>query len=175
VNCCTSGCPRERVQQDPQSLGIIADAERIARGAFDPSHGDARKLKIRPGLIARGNLYLGECSVWRLAPLGIHVADLVPRLENARSGQKLFAISARMAGEIRAIKFGDGDQQAFCVVDECECDQEGNKHEAHAHIAFCREAIKAGCFQDDPRFTVAHRELITILQQGDFVWTNKAA
>ncbi|HMI17944.1 MAG TPA: hypothetical protein VK533_00230 [Sphingomonas sp.] len=154
-------------------MGVIADDEHIARGAFSPSHGNAKTLSIKNGLISRASLFAGQCSVWRLNPPGIEVADLITILAAGRPEQRLFAISAKTAEQIREIQI-EGGIRAFCVVDECDCDQDGNKHPAHAHIALCKQMIAAGFSEGDARFVKVHRDLVALLAPAR-IWEDKAA
>lgn len=117
---CAAGCPRELIQQDTVSLGVIANDEVIARGAYDPSHGEAKKRKITNQIIRKDDLIDGACSVWRLAPPGITLEQLIVRLEEIKE-DPLFAVTTAAAADIRLIKLPTGTR-AFCVVDECECD-----------------------------------------------------
>src|SRR5205807_713634 len=98
---------------------------------FDPSHGSLRKRKIRECLIPKTHLFDGEASVWRIGGVGIPLGDLIEKLKGSRS-DPLFAVLAVQAKDIRDIRLGAIGPRAFCLVDECECDADGNKLPAHA-------------------------------------------
>lgn len=153
---CSSGCPRELVQQDPISLGVIENDETIVRGAFDPRNGNARTGNIKSAIIPKDDLLSGNLSVWRLAPQGIDREDLINRLD-VIEGQSLFALCGVNAGDLRSIRIGS--RRAISVVDECDCDQDGNKHEAHAHIALCKSLVQDGITKEDPHFEQIRTEL----------------
>jgi hypothetical protein len=158
---CGDGCPREAVQQDQVSLGVIASNENLARGAFHPTAGDGYKLKIRSSLIPKDDLLNGTGSVWRLAPPGLSFEEALDKIQQARD-QPLFAVAAAPVGKIREIRLGADGARAFCVVDECNCDQHGSKHPAHAHIAICRGAAVNGIGKDHEGFIDAHRQLVSL-------------
>lgn len=165
---CPAVCPREEISQDELSPGIIAADELIGRGAFDPSHGNARTGKIRQCLIPKAHLYGGKASVWRVGGVGISIENLVTYLTASRE-DPLFAILAARADDIRAIRLAGTEKRAFSLVDECECDAEGNKHPAHAHIALCQVQQSAGLSADSPAFIDAHRALIETMKRT-WIW-----
>lgn len=163
---CAEVCPREQVQADLASLGIIGDDEPIARGAYYPSH--IKSGKITNQLMKPADVHGGHCSVWRLKSGSMTVEMVVPILVEGRSNP-LHKIVTVPASKIRELKLADG-RRAFCVVDECECDQQGNKHEAHAHIALCANARAAGLKQDDEIFVQAYRSLVLMFRRGHVAW-----
>jgi hypothetical protein len=158
------------VQQDQDSLGIITDDEVIVRGAFDPRSAKAATGNIRSSIIPKEHLLTGQLSVWRLDPPGIAINDLAARLDSI-PGQSLYALCGLPAGTIRSIS-RDSDR-AFSVVDECECDQEGNKHPAHAHIALCKSLVAQGLGKDHPDFEQVRTELYFKLKSS-LVWERTA-
>lgn len=163
---CSSGCPRELVQQDPVSLGVIDDQEIIVRGAFDPRSGNAKTRNIKAAIIPKEDLLSGTFSVWRLEPPGISCSDLIQTLD-VIPDQSLFALCGLSAKEIRSVKAGA--VRALSVVDECECDREGNKHKAHAHIAICKSLLAQGIHKDHPDFEQARTELHAKFK-GSEIW-----
>jgi hypothetical protein len=175
VSGCALACALEGQQQDPHSIGIISNDEPIARGAYDPSHGKAATLNISNGIITNKDLIAGTVSVYRISPQGISVDDLIPLLKGARKDANLFAISAASAAKIRAIKRDNGDR-ALCVLDECDCDQEGNKHTAHAHISLCRRYAANGVDQNDPEYAQIKRDLLDLFRpKTSIVWSEVKA
>lgn len=167
---CTLACVLEGLQQDSYSIGVVADDESIARGAYDPSHGRAATLNIGNGIITNRDLIAGTVSVYRISSTGISIDDLVPLLKGARKDAELFAISAASAAKIRSIKRANGDR-ALCVLDECECDQAGNKHAAHAHISLCRVYSEGGVDANDPEYAQIKQDLLKLFRpKTSIVW-----
>jgi hypothetical protein len=154
------------VQQDPISLGVIDDDETIVRGAFDPRSGNARTRLVKSAIIPKPDLLSGNFSVWRIEPEGISCDRLISRLD-VIPGQSLFALCAIAARDLRAMKIGS--ERALSVVDECECDQAGNKHEAHAHIALCKGLVAQGVGKDHPDFEQLRLELHVMFKDG-VIW-----
>lgn len=167
---CSAGCPREAISQDNVSIGTISDDESIARGAYDPSHGNAKTYNIKGQLIPVKDVIAGTGSVYRLAPRGVAVADLIKILEDGRPDQNLFAVTAVPAAKIRGIEWPEGGR-AFCVVDECDSDRLGNKHPAHAHIALCRNLATADLDRTDPNIVQVYRDLMNLFRSSQsHVW-----
>lgn len=154
---CAQDCPREASQQDSASDGPVGATEVIARGLYEPSHGSVKKFKIRPSAVPAAHLVAGELSVWRISLDGFDTADLRARLEADKPG--LFGILGVKASDVRKIPYGSSGHRAFCVVDECECDAEGNKHPKHAHIALCKGLAADGAGPEADDFIAAHRDL----------------
>lgn len=135
---CQGNCSRELTQCDPISPGPVQDGEMIARGAFDPTHGEAKKGNIRPSIVPKKDLFADKLSVWRLGDVPqIPVKELVERLKTESGARTLYAIVSVQAGDIRQIKVEVDKARALCVLDECDTDHDGGKHPAHAHVALC--------------------------------------
>lgn len=168
MSLCGASCPRESEQQDPSSVGVIEGEEWIVRGALDPRHGNLRTLNVKPAVVPKADLIRGQLSVWRQKPEGIGEAEIAGLIQAAVAHQSpvqtLFALCKVPACEIRSILFTD--RRAFCVVDECDCDQEGNKHPYHAHVAFCRASVAAGIDETDMHFEQARTELHAKFKAG---------
>jgi hypothetical protein len=159
------------VQQDQVSLGVIDGDEIIVRGALDPRHLNKSRTKVRAAIIQSDHLLAGQLSVWRMGPVGIKCDELVARLSDV-PGQSLFALYGVPASAIRSISV-EGGVRALSVVDECECDAEGNKHEAHAHIAICKGLIEQGMTKVDKEFEQIKTDLYGMLKQRP-VWERAA-
>jgi hypothetical protein len=157
-------CPKESIQQDPASYGPIGNHELIARGAYDPGHGNAKTGNIKSNVVPRKDLFNNAMSVWRMrsGEIGIEIEELVGILEE-RNDEKstLFAVCAATAAQIRSIIAPDSKQRAFCVLDECECDPEDatKKHPAHAHIAICDNLRTRKFTEDCPTFAQIYKDL----------------
>ncbi|WP_338425152.1 hypothetical protein [Sphingopyxis kveilinensis] len=162
------------MQQDPISFGTIDDQEIIVRAAFDPRSGNAKTGNIKAAIIPKEDLLSGSFSVWRLEPLGISCSELIERLDVVPN-QLLFALCGLPASEIRAVKAGTA--RALSVVDECECDAQGNKHPAHAHVAICKSLTKQGLHKDHPDFEQARTELHAKFKRSPIwvAWQSKPA
>lgn len=156
------------MQQDEVSLGPIADDETIVRGALDPRHWNAKDRKIKAAVIRKKDLFSGNLSVWRVEPHGISLAELVERL-GAVPEQRLAALCGISARDIRSIEASGA--RAFSVVDECDCDRDGNKHPAHAHIALCKSLIANGVDLEHPEFEQVRTELHARFT-GSRIWEN---
>lgn len=154
------------MQQDPISLGVIEDDETIVRGAFDPRSGNARTGLIKSAIIPKPDLLSGNFSVWRIEPNGISCDRLITHLDKIPD-QSLFVLCAIAARDLRSMKIGS--DRALSVVDECDCDQVGNKHEAHAHIALCKGLAAQGIGKDHPDFEQLRQELHVMFKDG-IIW-----
>ena len=164
---CVGVCPREQVQLDPISIGAIGDDEFVARGAFYPSHTD-KAGKVTNQLFKKSDLLQGTGSVWRVAPVGRFLDELIPELEASRPNNPLKKVLAVKVGKIRGLMLAAGGRE-FSVVDECDSDINGGKHPAHAHIAICKAAIAGVAGIEDPIVIQAHRDLLLLFRNGA-VW-----
>jgi hypothetical protein len=135
---CHVQCPRELQQHDPVSVGTIVDDESICRGVY-PS--DKKNGHVKLSFIPPSHLLRGELSVWRVsARAKITIDDLAKILDPmARSsGEKIEEIRICLAKTIREYRLNDETERSFCIVDECDIDDKGGKHPAHAHIKICQ-------------------------------------
>lgn len=165
MRCDGAACPRELVIQDRFSIGLINDNECLARGAFAPSHGNPRTHNVSNQILPVAEIMRGQGSVYRLAPSGVDIGSLVTLLESTKPEQKLFALIAVGAAEVREIRYGE--RRAFCVVDECDSDGQGAKHSAHAHISICSALADTGVDRSDLEFNQAIRDLLTLFRRKD--------
>lgn len=164
---CAQACPKEAEPRDDASPGPIADGEKIARAAFDPSAGSAAKGKIENSVVRKKDLFAGELSVWRLGdtPPSIDLPDLIEFLMRREEDRTLFAIVWSEAVSIREIRSPLDGSRALCVLDECVTDHEGNKHPAHAHIALCCNVKNSPDFDEKSEtFTQIYRDLANLLK-----------
>jgi hypothetical protein len=148
--CCGRDCPLETVKQHSGSPGVISDDERVSRGAYGPTL-HYRKGRITNALIRNNDLVAGRLSVWRLGPgAGLDIEALTQILSRlAPAGQYLKSIKAVSVQRIRQITASNQTRSA-CVLDECQTDDRGGEHPAHAHISPCRHAPQLTV--DDPNF-----------------------
>lgn len=158
---CQVNCPKELKSQDAASFGVVEDEEQIVRAALSPRH--VKSQRIKAALIPKNHLFEGHLSVWRYGGRGIPHNALVERLGTVPD-QELFALCGLKAGQIRGIKVGTS--RALSVVDECECDRDGGKHEAHAHIALCKTLIAAGMSKEDALFEQTRQELYALFKSN---------
>jgi hypothetical protein len=161
---CQPICNRETVSQDPEkSPGVVSSDELIHRAIY-PSNRSA--TGIRRGAIAASHLWGGQLSVWSLGPVvTLELSDLVELLDPLMirsNGERFDQIRSALTGTIRAYQIND--QRGFSVVDECDLDEVGTKHRAHAHIAIC-ERLKATITQGDDTF-LGLQEWLKLLFEG---------
>src|SRR5262249_31155409 len=124
------------VSQSEYSIGPIEGDELICRGAFDPSGGDQTTGKVTKGLIDKHALASGQLSTyrargrtdWDLHDVATHV--------QANDRRVLFKVVGVPASDLRSVQV---DNVFICVVDETECDRQGNHHKLHAHVTTCRD------------------------------------
>lgn len=133
---CVDGCSLEQVQRDPRSIGVVEDSELIARAGFAPNHYD-KKGQPKIALVSKGQMLAGQISVWRakeVTPKGCHtiLSKLKPPHEN--QVKELFFVAAR---EVR-LTVPQGGLGRFCVLDECEIDDDGSFDPLHAHVSACK-------------------------------------
>ena len=165
---CSVSCPRELVSQDSVSPGPIEPAETVARGAYDPSHGKAGKATIKPAFIDKRALASSELSIWRLGatPVGLPLPRLKAIMRITGGGRKLFAVGMALASDVRGVSLETTGHRALCVVDECDCDQSGNKHPAHGHIKLCPHLEGGGLHADSPEIKELQLKLRHIFMQS---------
>lgn len=138
---CPSRCERECASQDNNGVspGPIYNNERIARAGFHNKSVNQNSGNIRKSLIDKSGLFASQLSVWRLSARAQMQAENLVDILKARNdlpGELCSILSCRTS-DIKAIIDPHSEGRALCVVDECECDQDGNHHPAHAHIALC--------------------------------------
>ncbi|MDI2109515.1 MULTISPECIES: hypothetical protein [Bradyrhizobium] len=165
---CPPVCPREQTPRDPDSLGVIGSEESIYRGVF-PS--DRNKAGVKRSAIAAKQLWNGQISVWRACPLvetslDQLVALLEPLLVRPK-GEKYDHLKSVPASLIRAHQV-DGER-SFHLLDECEYDDHGNKHPAHAQIAIC-EHLKQKITESDDIFIALREGLKLLVETGHLAW-----
>lgn len=138
MTCPTAPCQIEQTSQSSHSPGPVLDAELVCRWALDPSHINARTRHIKASIIEKGPLSRGMQSAYRAGKeTNFHFDDLRDLyFQSPRPGQTLVQILGVRASKIRDLS-GQGGP-ALRVVDETECDREGNHHPNHVHITPCR-------------------------------------
>ncbi len=160
-------CDREKVSQDPEvSPAPVGPDENLCRGAFAPAHVTQHK-DIRPKVIALSHLRKCILSVWREGgQYGEKITVVRELLWDAATRFKeneLHTILRANAKEIRSLRFENAgaSTRCFLIVDECDCDQYGNKHPAHAHIGFCCDLLELDTGEaDDIAATWAQQALL---------------
>lgn len=162
MTACVRPCTLEAASQDSASPGPVGSGEAIARGAYEPSHGQAKGPKIRPSLIPAKHVYDGHCSVWRVTTGGVTLEELVERLQAEKVG--LFGVLSATSDQIRNVTLGPSGPLAFCLVDRCECNSAGDRHPGHCEIGLCANQRSSGCEIDSPEFIDAHRQLIDLFK-----------
>ncbi len=129
-------CPHEKVPQSAHSPGVISNDELICRGALDGSHGNKKSGVVRHTIIDKKALADGHLSIFRAGGnTGWGLADVAAQLQSMKLIKPLFKVLGVSAGTLRAIKVGGVN---VCIVDETECDDQGNHHKLHGHVTPCR-------------------------------------
>lgn len=158
-------CPLEQLERDPRSPGVIDDDEDIVRGAYDPMH--FKGARIRPSVLRSGDLAKGQLSVWRSsAKSGSNLKDIESILgENGPSQHALAAMLVVNAQRIRELREQVSNLRLFCIVDECDTNEDGGWHRAHAHIALCMNLEDDVKNTDSERFVSLKEQLYLIFKQ----------
>lgn len=119
-------CEKESSSQSPHSPGLVQDDEPIVYALVNPLTGSVKDL-------SKGQLKAGALSVCRSSYISGHEAksktvDVLIQKDNSRTHEGfLYALCA----EIRAIRLGNPNVGAFCIIDDALMD-----YAAHAHIGF---------------------------------------
>jgi len=134
---CLDGCPLEDVQRDVRSPGPVEANELVARASYDPRH--YKKNKVQSSVIRATDLFAGTLSVWRVSgKASMTLPGLSAKLQaDCEPGQTIKALHPVSVDQIRRMKTEDKQSRLFCVVDECDVDDQGGHHHAHAHIRIC--------------------------------------
>jgi hypothetical protein len=74
----------------------------------------------------------------------------------------------------RNTEYQVNDQRGFSVLDQCDLDDDGNKHRAHAHIAIC-ERLKATISREDDIFVGLQEWLKLLFEQNPPIWQRAVA
>lgn len=166
---CPPICPREQVPRDPESLGVVGTEESIYRGVF-PS--DRNKAGVKRSAIAAGQLWEGQISVWRACPLvGTTLNELKVLLEPQLvrpKGERYDQLRCIPVAKIREHQV-DGER-SFSLLDDCEFDNFGNKHPAHAQIAICERIKQRLADRADDTFIALQEGLKLLVEGGALVW-----
>jgi hypothetical protein len=98
------------------------------------------KTGLRPNVIRAGELIKGELSVWRLArDPEFNLDALVNKLSAVGPpNDTLREVLSATAGAIRNLRMPEllpSGQRVFCVLDDCQTDNNGGWHSEHATIA----------------------------------------
>jgi hypothetical protein len=170
-------CECETISQHDQSPGLVADDERVCRGAFAPIH--YNKSGIKAGFIRPAHLLAGELSVWRIdrnqqfGLTGAREAIGATR-QTDHTLEELLAASAQ---RIRQLEVRDEEdvpgRRAFCVVDDCSTTAEGDWHPEHAAIRMA-EYDDFQWLDGSDEFTTAKELLFAVFKQS-VVWKASAA
>ncbi|MCR9056298.1 MAG: hypothetical protein NXI02_03105 [Rhodobacteraceae bacterium] len=128
------------------------------------------------GVIPISHLRNAQLSVYRSGgPHDFEHNDVIKQMRkveeqgSAERPKKLHSILKALALEIRSIYYQEDNERfrCFLIVDECVCDQNGNKHPAHAHIGFCSELSKLDEGDEDQVFsTWAQEQLKLTMEQN---------
>lgn len=161
-------CPDEIISQHPDSPGIVADKECICRGAFGPSPSIHYKAdgSVKGSFVRGGDLLKGTLSVWRSTD-GEYIThdDLAGIMNDNKPDDKVqcWVIYGCPAKEIREQSVLEIGTNVFCIVDNCEIDDVGNTHPAHAEIHVREEFEQYLTGPDTLDFLKIKNALATIL------------
>ena len=176
MNSCSEACPRETVSADDASPGPIEKDEVICRGAFhaEPPVNSLHFNKdgaVKIAVIRNADLRHGTLSVWRASnKVGLSVDDVAQLVATyGPNNQSLMQVLGVEASHIRSSRITVSSGRIYCIVDECETDDLGNKHPAHAHISLCRKLFPVAPDQVDLAFIQA-REHLYLLFSKSVVW-----
>jgi hypothetical protein len=171
---CPPVCPREITPRDEASPGVIGPDEDICRAYFAS---DRNKTTVKRSAIRAKDLWAGELSVWRVSALvNCTVEQIVEFIDPlvVRSDDEHFSIlGAVKASVLREHRIDGVDERSFSVLDECEIDDAGNKHIAHAHIAIC-DHLKANITRGDQTFIALQDALNLLFKPGNPLWSRSA-
>ncbi len=163
---CSSQCRYEAESCDPDcSPGPVEDNEFLCRGAFNPRH--FKKDKLQPSFIPKKELAESRLSVYRESnKVAFSREAVIDQIRKTGSAdQSLESVLSAEVLRIRAISAPGVTGRALCVRDECECDREGSKHPAHAHIAICEMSFPAPVDQQTDIFLQIWRDLVTLFRE----------
>lgn len=136
VSSLRTSCSLQLISQHEKSAGTIEDEEAICRGAFGPDL-HYKKGAIKISFIRKSDIQKGILSVWRYSDKAKMSLDDIWSIiaSETPNNNHLIEIYHTTADSIRKMKSGNW---FFCVLDECNTDDKGGYHKAHAHISPCR-------------------------------------
>lgn len=167
---CSGDCPFESIQMDGRSPGPVENDEIVVRSSNDPRH-YSKTGKLSPSIIRASDLFNGTLSVWRASEKsGLSVAGVSIQVQadcdaqnakepNPKKRQSVKALHPLKVADIRAMRTEDKSSRLFCVIDECETDDNGGFHRAHAHIRLCHNVKDGLVSTEDDAFGFAKRAL----------------
>jgi hypothetical protein len=132
-------CCLEQESQHCISPGVVQDDEMICRAAYAPMHikKGADRSRIDISYLRKADIANNTLSVWRYSELSQasiqQIWDVCKQKE--ADGQKIWKLLFVSAREIRK---PDAHRDQFCLLDECQVNETGGSHRAHAHISMCR-------------------------------------
>jgi hypothetical protein len=165
---CAQVCARELVSRDPGvSPGPIHSDESIHRGIF-PSQ---IKGGLKSSVVTAGHLWNGQLSVWRLG--GVVALDLPALLDILEplmvraDGERFSQLRPASVAVIRDYQVNG--ERGFSVLDECDLDDQGRKHSAHAHIAIC-DRLRERITREDEVFAGLQEWLKLLFEKNPPIW-----
>lgn len=167
MTCVGSPCVLEQSPASTHSIGPVSDSEFVCRGAYDGKHGNANTGSISAQIVEKRSLAAGRQSVFRAGrDIGWHLEDVADTLK-AQNPVGLFQVVGVRASRIRSMQTKSGTR--LCLIDETECDSQGNHHKFHAHITPCRSnvAVSVPANPTDPWVRILAEELATLFRHPD--------
>ncbi|WP_407194399.1 hypothetical protein [Bradyrhizobium sp. STM 3566] len=83
------------------------------------------------------------------------------------NGEQFHQLRPASVAAIRAYEVND--ERGFSVLDECDLDDQGSKHPAHAHIAIC-ERLREKITRDDEVFAGLQEWLKLLFEKSPPIW-----
>ncbi|RYZ82454.1 MAG: hypothetical protein EOP06_21640 [Proteobacteria bacterium] len=128
-----------------------------------------RKTNVAPNFLPKSHLQIGKLSVYRLSDKAefdrsgvVAAIEALPFEKNSLS-----KILGPLVREIREVRISGIPGRVFCVRDECDTDDQGGKHHAHAHIALCEHFFPEPIDKDSDFFKQAYADLSTLFRANE--------
>ncbi|RXH15151.1 hypothetical protein EAS54_18870 [Bradyrhizobium guangzhouense] len=148
----------------------MLSSEEIHRGIF-PSQIKKGGL-LKSSVVTASHLWNGQLSVWRLGTVvSLELDALIEVLEPLMiraNGERFSQLRPASVSVIR--NYQVDDERAFSVLDECDLDDKGNKHRAHAHVAICEKLKAKIASVEEEKFNALQEWLKLVLEQRTPVW-----
>jgi hypothetical protein len=128
-----------------------------------------RRSNVAPNFLPKSHLTAGKLSVYRLSnKAAFSKDDVTSEIQKiSKPGNSLAKVLGPQVGDIRNIRVDGIEGRVFCVRDECDTDDNGGKHHAHAHIALCERSFPAPIDKESDDFKQAYADLSTLFRASE--------